>query len=131
MLFRKKRSNENLLKDEVARKVVNLLLKTQIKFSKVMSELTKNISVKRLKVLFVVFCLLGGGSSIYLIAEAIFKDEQPAFKIESIDIPKYYDQDLQSGRTIEPKSYEGLQSFRRYMDSVQQVKFRDSILKIR
>ena len=131
MLFRKKRSNENLLKDEVARKVVNLLLKTQIKFSKVMSELTKNISVKRLKVLFVVFCLLGGGSSIYLIAEAIFKDEQPAFKIESIDITKYYDQDLQSGRTIEPKSYEGLQSFRRYMDSVQQVKFRDSILKIR
>ena len=130
MLFRKK-INEGSLKDEVAIKVVNLLLKLQVKFSKVMSSLTKNFSVKRLKVWLAVFCLLSGGFSIYLIAEAIFKDKHPALKIEKIDVPQYYDQDLQTGRTIEPESYEGLQSFRRYMDSLQQVKFRDSILKIR
>ena len=131
MLFRRRKSNESLLKDEVAMKVVKLLLKLQIKFSKVMSSLTKKFSVKRLKVWLVVFCLLGGGSSIYLIAEAIFKDEQTALKIEGIDIPKYYDGDLQTGKYVEPESYEGLQSFRRYMDSLQKVKFRDSILKIR
>ena len=119
------------MKDEVAMKVVNLLLKLQVKFSKVMSSLTKNFSIKRLKVWLAVFCLLGGGSSIYLIAEAIFKDEQTALKIEGIDIPKYYDGDLQTGKYVEPESYEGLQSFRRYMDSLQKVKFRDSILKIR
>jgi len=132
MLF-KKRYNENSLKDQVAMKVVNLLFKVQVKFSKVMGSFIKKFSVKKLKALLVVFCLLGGGSSIYLIAEAIFKHEQPALKIEKINIPKFYDQggDLQTGRTIEPESYKDLQSFRRYMDSLQEVKLRDSILKIR
>jgi len=131
MLFRKKVVDGNLSKDKVAMKVVNLLLKLQVKFSNVMGERAKNISAKRLKVWLAVFCLLSGGSSVYLFAEAIFKDEQPALKIEKIVVPKYYDQDLQTGGTIDPKSYEGLQSFRRFMDSVQKVKFRDSILKIR
>ena len=126
----KKRYNQNLLKDEVAMKVVNLLLKVQVKFSKVMSSFIKNFSVKKLKVLLVVFCLLGGGSSIYLIAEAIFKHEQPALNIEKINIPKYYDQggDLLTGKYVEPDGYESLQSFRRYMDSLQEVK--DSIWKV-
>jgi hypothetical protein len=128
-MFRKK-VNESLLKDKAATKIVNLLLKLQVKFSKVMSSFIKKISVKKLKVLLVVFCVLGGGSSIYLIAEAIFKDEQPALKIEGINVPKYLDQggDLQSGKYVEPESYKDLQSFRRYMDSVQQIK--DSIWKV-
>jgi len=133
MLFKKRKSKESLLKDEVAIKVANLLLKLQVKFSNVMSSFIKNFSVKKLKALLVVFCLLGGGSSIYLIAEAIFKHEQPALKIEDINIPKFYDQggDLQTGKYVEPDGYESLQSFRRYMDSLQEVKLRDSILKIR
>ena len=133
MLFKKRKSNESLLKDEAAIKVVNFLLKVQVKFSKVMSSFTKTFSEKKLKVLLVVFCLLGGGSSIYLIAEAIFKHEQPALNIEKINIPKYYDQggDLLTGKYVEPDGNESLQSFRRYMDSLQEVKLRDSILKIR
>ena len=131
MLFRNK-INEGSLKDEVAIKVAKFLLKIQDKFSKVMSSSTKNISVKNLKIWLIVFCLLGGGSSIYLIAEAIFRDGQPALKIETINLPKYYDQDsnLQTARDVAPESYEALQSFRRYMDSLQQIKL-DSILKIR
>ena len=122
MLFKKRKSKESLLKDEVAIKVANLLLKLQVKFSNVMSSFIKNFSVKKLKALLVVFCLLGGGSSIYLIAEAIFKHEQPALNIEKINIPKYYDQggDLLTGKYVEPDGYESLQSFRRYMDSLQQ-----------
>ena len=131
MLFKRRKSNESLLKDEVAMKVVKLLLKVQVKFSKVMSSFTKNFSAKKLKVLLVVFCLLGGGSSIYLIAEAIFKDKmQPALKIEKINFPKYYDQDPETGRIINPDSYEALQSFRRHIDSIQQVRF-DSVLKLK
>ena len=132
MLFKKRKAKESVWKDKVAMKVVNLLLKMQVKFSKVMSSLTKTFSVKRLKVLLVIFCLLGGGTSIYLVAEAIFKDKiQPALKIEGIKLPKYYDQDPETGRIIEPESYKGLQSFRRYMDSLQEVKLRDSVLKIK
>ena len=132
MLFKKRMSKESVWKDKVAMKVVNLLLKMQVKFSKVMSSLTKTFSVKRLKVLLVIFCLLGGGTSIYLVAEAIFKDEQPALKIEKIKLPEFYNQDsdLPTEKTIDPESYEALQSFRRYMDSVQKVRF-DSVLKLK
>jgi hypothetical protein len=119
MLFRKKCKRS--LKDEVAIKVVKFLLKVQVKFSKVMNEFTKKISVKNLKLLLVVFCLLGGGTSIYLIAAAIFKDEQPAVKIEEIKLP-IYDQDMQTGSNE-------FQNFQRYMDSLQQVKL-DSIKNV-
>jgi len=132
MLFRKK-VNENLLKDKVAMKVAGLLLKVQVKFSKVMSSFTKNISVKNLKIWLVVFCLFSGGYSIYLIAGAIFRPkEEPALTIEGIEVPKYFDQDsdLQTGKYTAPGSYEDLQNFRRYMDSLQQVKL-DSILKMK
>ena len=133
MLIKRRKSKENLLKDKVATKIVNLLLKVQVKFSKVMSSFIKKFSVKKLKVLLVVFCLLGGGSSIYLIAEAFIKGEHSALKIEKIKFPEFYDQDsdLQTGKTIDPKSYEALQSFRKYIDSVQKVRLRDSILKIK
>jgi hypothetical protein len=119
MLFRKKFKRS--LKDEAAIKVVNFLLKVQIKFSKVMRDYTKNIAVKNLKILLVGFCLLGGGTSTYLITAAIFKDGQPALKIEKIKIPIYdKDSDLQTG------SYE-FQNFRRYMDSLQQIKLDSKI----
>src|SRR5688572_6568634 len=125
MLFRKKRHGESSLKDEVAMKVVKLLLKIQDKFSEVMSSLTKHISVKNLKIWLVVFCLFSGGSSIYIIARAIFKvKREGGLKIEGIKVPKYIDQD--SEKYVDPGSYEALQNFRRYMDSLQQVKL-DSI----
>jgi len=123
MLFRKK-SKDRSLKDEAAIKVVNFLLKVQIKFSKVMNEFTKKISVKNLKLLLVVFCLLGGGTSIYLVTAAIFKDGQPAMKIEKINLPKYYDQDKDQQTT-----YPEDKNFRRYMDSLQQVRL-DSIKNV-
>jgi hypothetical protein len=123
MFFRKK-FNENSLKNEVAIKVVNFLLKVQIKFSRVMNEFTKKISVKNLKILLVGFCLLGGGFSIYLIAEAIFEDGQPALKIEKINLPKYYDQDRDLQTT-----YPEDKNFRKYMDSLQQIKL-DSIKNV-
>ena len=141
MILRKgnRSSNENLLKDKVAIKVAKLLLKIQDKFSAFMNNNTKNIPAKNLKVLLAVFCLLGAGSSIYFITEAIFKDDkqQPSLKIEKVNVPNYFEEDdnLQIEQSADSSTYEAIQRFERYMDSLQQTEFgrrlHDSILLIR
>ena len=96
-----------------------------------MSSLTKHIPVKNLEIWLVVFCLFSGGSSIYIIARAIFRVKgKAALKIEGIEVPKYFDpdSDLYTESYVAPGSYKDIQSFQRYLDSLQQVK-RDSILK--
>jgi len=75
MLLRKKKVDENLLKDKVAAKVAKLLLKIQVKFSEFMSACVSKVSPKRLRLLLFFFCVLGGGFSIYLITSSIFQDE--------------------------------------------------------
>jgi hypothetical protein len=138
MILRKRNrsSNENLSKDKVALKIAKLLLKIQDKFSAFMSTCTKNIPAKNLKALLAVFCLLGAGSSIYFITEAIFKNDkqQPALKIEKVNVPNYFEQDdnLQIEQSDDPGTYEAIQRFERYMDSLQQTmpgrELHDSIL---
>ena len=140
MLFRKRnrKSNEHPLKDKAARGIAKFLLRMQTKFSEFMNTNTKNIPVKRLKIFLVAFCLFGGGFSIYLIAEAILKEDkqQTPIKIDKVNVPKYYDQsgtdDLQTEQYVEEETFKGIQSFERYMDSLKQTesgrKLHDSFL---
>ena len=140
MLFRKRnrKSNEHPLKDKAARGIAKFLLRMQTKFSEFMNTNTKNIPVKRLKIFLVAFSLFGGGFSIYLIAEAILKEDkqQTPIKIDKVNVPKYYDQsgtdDLQTEQYVEEETFKGIQSFERYMDSLKQTesgrKLHDSFL---
>lgn len=137
MLLRKKRADENLLKDKVASKLAQLLLKTQVKFSKFMSACVNKVSTKGLRRLLFVFCLLGGGCSIYLITGSIFKDKTGAFKIEKINVPKVYDggKNLRGEQVVDEEIYKAIEKFERYMDSLGEnamgLQLRDSILKLR
>ena len=140
MLFRKRnrKANEHPLKDKAARGIAKFLLRMQAKFSEFMNANTKNIPAKRLKIFLVAFCLFGGGFSIYLIAEAIFKEDkqQPPIKIDKVNVPKYYDQsgtdEMQTEQYVDEETFKGIQAFERYMDSLQQTqsgrKLHDSIL---
>ena len=137
MLLRKKKVDENLLKDKVAARVAKLLLKIQVKFSELMSACVSKVSPKRLRLLLVVFCLLGGGFSIYLITGSIFKDEIGGFKIENINVPKVYDggNNLRSEQVVDEEIYKAIERFDEYMDSLRGsqmgLEIRDSILKLR
>ena len=143
MLFRKRnrKANEHPLKDKAARGIAKFLLRMQTKFSEFMNANTKNIPVKGLKIFLIAFCLFGGGFSIYLIAEAIFKEDrqQPLIKIDKVNVPKYYDQsgsdELQTEQYVDEETFRGIQSFERYMDNLKQTesgrKLHDSILIIR
>lgn len=142
MLLRKKNTGiENPLKDKTAKGIAKLLLRVQTKFSDFMNKQTKNISPKGLKIIMVIFCVFGGSFSLYLIAEAIFKNdkEQQSLKIEKVNFPKYYDNnndaELQSDQYVDHETYNRILAFENYMDSLRQTekgqKIHDSILLAR
>jgi len=142
MLFKKRRIPiENPVKEKAAKGIAKFLLIMQERFSDFMNERTKNISLNRLKLFLVVFCVLGGGLSIYLITDATLKTdkEQQDLKIEKVDFPKYYDNnndaELQSDQYVDHETYQSILSFENYMDSLRQTeygqKIHDSILLAR
>ena len=143
MLFRKKKdkAHSHQVKEKAAKGIASFLLKTQSKFADIMNNKTKNIPSKRMKVILVVFCLLGGGFSLYLIGEAVLKPdrEQPAIKIDAVSVSKHYDrsgdEQLRSDQYIDNETYQQIEAFEEYMDSLQRtatgIKTRDSILQTR
>ena len=101
----------------------------------------KHIPSKKMKVILIAFCLLGGGFSLYLVGVAVLKTdrEQPAFKIDPVSVTKHYDrsgnEQLRSDEYVDKETYQQLESFEQYMDSLQRtatgIKTRDSILQAR
>lgn len=142
MLFKRKReANDHPIKDKAARGIARFLLSMQTKFSEFMSARMKDISVKKMKVLLVLFCLFGGGYSIYLFTSAVVSPdkEQPQLKIDHVEVPKYYNQDgddeLKTGQYVDEETYNQIHSFEKFMDSLRLTEFgrriHDSILLTR
>ena len=143
MLFRRKKDKETShpVKEKAAKGIAQFLLKTQSKFADIMNNLTKHIPSKKMKIILIAFCLLGSGFSLYLVGEALLKPEkeQPAFKIDPVSVPKHYDrsgdEQLRSDEYVDKETYQQIESFAQYMDSLQRtvtgIKTRDSILQAR
>jgi hypothetical protein len=143
MLFKKRRgkSNERPIQDKAAKGIAKFLLSIQMSFTNLMNRITKNVSIKSIKILLILFCLFGGGFSIYLVAAAILKPDsrQPELKIDRVNVPKYYDKSgnetLQSDQYVDQETYHQIQQYEIFMDSLGKtqsgLRLRDSILLTR
>jgi hypothetical protein len=143
MVFKKRRSksNEQPMQDKAAKGIAKLLLSIQMSFTNLMNRITKNMSIKSIKILLILFCLFGGGFSIYLVAAAILKPDsrQPELKIDRVNVPKYYDKSgnetLQSDQYVDQETYHQIQEYELFMDSLGKtqsgLRLRDSILLTR
>ncbi len=114
-------------KDKAAGKIANVTIRLQTKFAHVMNKLVSTMPQKKLKIILIAFCLISGGFSIYLAANAIFgtTKKQPAIKVNPIHIPRHYDK---TGSEInEPDNaigddlYREMQEYKHYMDSLGQT----------
>jgi len=138
---KKDKKNSHPVKEKAAKSIAGFLLKTQSKFADIMNSQTKNIPSKKMKVFLIAFCLFGGGFSLYLTLEAILKSdyEQPALKVDPVSVPRHYDrigdEELRSDQYIDNETYQQIQAFEQYMDSLQRtaagIRTRDSILQAR
>lgn len=114
MFRRKKHKEEHILQDKIAATIAGRLLQLQTRFSNRMNGL------KNLKLFVILFCLLCGSLSIFFIAEAILATPKRQLSIDRIRILRHIDQpgDTVTGKFIPAETFQQLQDYRHYMDSI-------------
>lgn len=78
--------------------------------------------VKKMKIIMIVFCLLSGGFSIYLIGHAIMGKTSNEINVDPVDIPGNYDKTGEnlSEQVVDSTTFQEIQEFKKsvYYDSV-------------
>ena len=129
MLLRKRKRRSSAAvnwTDKAAGKIAGAGIKLQTKFAEAMNKRTSKLSNQKLKIALVIFCVCGGGFSIYLAGNAVFsKDKnQPALEVKPIHVPKHYDKTgseiNEPDNYISDELYREIQEYKRYMDSLGQ-----------
>lgn len=130
--------NSQTMSDKIAGKIAGAGIKVQGYFANGMTKIFKNMNNKKLKILLILFCISAGGYSIYLIANAVASPDkkQPAFKVDQVDMPKHFDRtgdELIPEATVDEQTFNKIQDFKKYMDSLNQKKsyLYDSIISAR
>jgi hypothetical protein len=115
MFFRKRKIKDSPVTDKVAVKIAGGIISVQNKFSAGMNKLVWKVSLKKIKIAFVIFCLLSGGLSIYFFVTALAAP-QNSIRIDKIKRPQYFDQTGNEG--IEQDIYKNIQDYKKMMDSI-------------
>lgn len=113
----KKLKQHNPWTDKAAERITGAGIRLQGKFASIMHTLSARLSMKRLKVWLVVFCMVWGGLSLYLIATAIFREDklQPFYKVDAINRPVLVeptDEEV-SGPMVDEATYQQIQIFKK------------------
>ncbi|SRR5258708_866438 len=111
----------------------------KIKSADGLGKITRNWSKKKWKIALILFCLITGGASSYIIVSSVIgKQSQNQIPVTKISVPENVtNQDVPSspGFTITDQEYSKIQEFRQYFDSLNNSfsgkKLRDSILRAR
>lgn len=131
MFFKKsknKGSNNHPLKDKLAMKLVSFIIKMQTGFANYMNNKTKHISISKMKMLLIVFCIAFSSYSAYLITGSILRKNKMvgAIKIDNMIVPKFLERSTNKSPAMENHIslhvYKKLLVFRKYMDSLQSSK---------
>lgn len=127
------------MSDRVAEKIAGTCVRIQKSFADNMNKAFGTMNNRRLKITLILFCLVAGGYSLYLIVDAVTRHPKAnvALKIEQANIPKHFDKTGEE--IIEPESYvdehtyRQIKVFKAYMDSLNITKspLFDSIVSAR
>ena len=95
-----------------------------------MNEKLNKVSTNHLRTGLIIFCIIGGGFSLYLTIDAITARPKP-IKVQSINIPRNIQQtEKWNNYQIDAELYEQIQRYKRWLDSTgEQISsgMRDSI----
>lgn len=137
-IFKKKERKPSVLYPILLR-VGQAIDKTQRRCADYLAEKVKGWSRSRIKIALVIFCLIQGGTSTYILI-SVFRTSSTKINVEKVSIPSHVIQKDTSGRdeqepVLSEKSYQRLKAFRNYMDSLQHDQagrqIYDSILRVR
>ena len=145
MWLLKKRKNKktdtdkSAVSDKVAGKIAGMGITVQNKFANGMNKIFAGVNTKRLKIVLAAFCICCGGYSLYLLVTAITSPDrkQSIFKIDKVDVPKNFDKAgdemIVPESNVDEVTFNKIQQFKNYMDSLRQKKsyLYDSIINAR
>lgn len=131
-LFKKQKKKDEesgnpTMSDKVAGRIAGAGIRVQGYFAKGMNKIFKNMNNKKLKALLIFFCVSASGYSIYLIGNAVATPakKQPLFKVDQVDVPKHFNKtgdELIPEATVDEQTFNKIQDFKKYMDSLKQNK---------
>jgi hypothetical protein len=131
MLERKKQNGKNISgnswTDKAADKIADLTLKFQTRFSNALNKQLSKMSRRNIKLALISFCVISGGFSIYLVANAIFEQElkQPVLEVKRIRTPRHFDKTgheiNEQDKYVSEELFREIQAYKRYMDSIRQT----------
>ena len=137
-IFKKRKAKQSVM-HPIWQRWAAIIDKRQRKWAIYLNHKAEKYSNRSKQIYLALFCLLFGGSSIYIIVRAI---ESPFgnLRVEKMSVPKYATESdtisaFQSMPVLTEKQYHNIQQFRKYMDSLQLTKAgkikHDSIMKSR
>ena len=127
LLFKNKKKQKNngqqAVQDQLIKGIVVTCIKWQSRWAEWMQQKTECLSGKAKVIMLLVFVLLAGGYSIYLIGKSFSGNQTNSFSISPIKTPPHI---LQSGDEpgktnliISDSQYERTRQLRAYMDSLE------------
>lgn len=127
--FRRQKVRESraVVSDKVAGRMVQAIQWLQNGFVGMMNRCISGLSIRSLRVVVVVFCVLGGGASLYILGRAVFgKVEKPLMQIEPIKTPEHVnragDEATIGDAAVDQATYQQIVRFRKYLDSLKDVR---------
>ena len=101
--------------DKAAGTIGDAMLTLQDKFAGFMNKTFAVMPVNKLKIVVIVFGLLGGGCSLYLVANAVFTKPKSSIKIDRIDVPGNFDEtgDKLNELIVDEQTYRQIQAFKK------------------
>jgi hypothetical protein len=118
----KERFDKNYgLKVKAAGLIAGAILCMQRKFSDSMSKAVSKISLKKMKLLVIIFCVVTGGYSMYLIVYSIIRPHESLMKVDKINVPKHalqHGDPVRSSTLVSGELYHTIRMYERYMDSL-------------
>lgn len=141
--FRKNKINDaakaNAAQEKMANRIVSVCLRFQKKWADLMQYYTEKLTRKGKLKMIILFCIIGGSLSVYLIASSMMHRSTSSFTINHYKatpfVGKSGDENTKASVIVTKTEYEKIQNFRLYMDSLARSpsgkKVYDRILKHR
>lgn len=117
-----------VMTDKVAEKIARIFIRIQKLFANKMNKAFGNMNNRRLKITLILFCLVAGGYSLYLIVNSITTHPKAdsVLQIEQANIPKHFDktgeETVEHESYVDEHTYRQIQIFKAYMDSLEVTK---------
>lgn len=123
--------------DKVANKIAAAFNRLQNSFAKRMNKTVDNMNTKRLKTTVVLFSIVFGGMSLYLVINAITQPAVPRLHVDQVNVPEHFnkagDEETIGSGYVDEETFQNITAFRQYMDSLKTFKrpVYDSIIRAR